>query len=120
VNDSDDIAELLATLTNSLDDGKGRIELLQFDAESSLGSSRSLAELARYGSMVNMSTNLSRQGSVVDVTAHRYGRNQSVSNFSDNSSLECGNKGDAQVKIALPNDLSASISAEACKVSLQS
>lgn len=120
VNDSDDIAELLATLTNSLDDGKGRIELLQFDAESSLGSSRSLAELARYGSMVNMSTNLSRQGSVVDVTAHRYGRNQSVSNFSDNSSLECGNKGDAQVKIALPNDHSASISAEACKVSLQS
>jgi hypothetical protein len=36
VNDSDDIAELLATLTNSLDDGKGRVELLQFDTESSL------------------------------------------------------------------------------------
>ena len=50
VNDSDDIAELLATLTNSLNDGKGRVELLQFDTESSLGSNRSLADLARQGS----------------------------------------------------------------------
>ena len=34
VNDSDDIAELLVMLTNNLDDGKGRVELLQFDTES--------------------------------------------------------------------------------------
>ena len=54
VNDSDDIAELLATLTNSLDDGKGRVELLQFDTESSLGSNRSLADLARQSSVVNL------------------------------------------------------------------
>ena len=33
VNDSGDIAELLANLTNSLGDGKGRVELLQFDTE---------------------------------------------------------------------------------------
>ena len=54
VNDSDDIAELLATLTNSLGDGKGRVELLQFDTESSLGSSRSLDDLARQNSGANM------------------------------------------------------------------
>ena len=76
MNDSDDIAELLATLTNSLEDGKGRVELLQFDtyAESSLGSSRSLADLVRQGSvrgskdsMANGGVNMSRQGSLTDV-----------------------------------------------------
>jgi len=90
VNDSDDIAELLATLTNSLDDGKGRVELLQFDTESSLGSSRSLADLARQGSMANLlntaNATLSRPGSLADIA--RMGRNQSVSNISDNSSMD--------------------------------
>ena len=88
VNDSDDIAELLACLTNSLNDGKGRVELLQFDTESSMGSARSLADLVRQGSIANMSSSLStgpsRHGSMVDVA--RLGRNQSVSNISDNSS----------------------------------
>eukprot|EP00227_Mantoniella_beaufortii_P010796 CAMPEP_0197579166 /NCGR_PEP_ID=MMETSP1326-20131121/3221_1 /TAXON_ID=1155430 /ORGANISM="Genus nov. species nov., Strain RCC2288" /LENGTH=357 /DNA_ID=CAMNT_0043142545 /DNA_START=26 /DNA_END=1098 /DNA_ORIENTATION=+ len=96
VNDSDDIAELLATLTNSLDDGKGRVELLQFDADSSLGSSRSLADLARQGSVVNMANvNMSRPGSLVDV-ARMQNRNQSMSNISDNSSVDaaCGGRAD--------------------------
>ena len=70
VNDSDDIAELLATLTNSLNDGKGRVELLQFDTESSLGSNRSLADLARQGSAANVAS-ISRQGSLTDVAANR-------------------------------------------------
>jgi trehalose 6-phosphate synthase/phosphatase len=81
VNDSDDIAELLVNLTNNLNDGKGRVELLQFDAESSLGSSRSLAELARQNSGQSMSRSASQ---------HRLGRNPSVSNvsnISDTSSL---------------------------------
>ena len=81
VNDSDDIAELLVNLTNDLNDGKGRVELLQFDAESSLGSSRSLAELARQNSGQSMSRSASQ---------HRLGRNPSVSNvsnISDTSSL---------------------------------
>ena len=66
VNDSDDIAELLVNLTNNLNDGKGRVELLQFDAESSLGSSRSLAELARQNSGQSISRSASQ---------HRLGRN---------------------------------------------
>ena len=70
MNDSDDIAELLATLTNSLNDGKGRVELLQFDTESSLGSNRSLADLARQGSAANVAS-ISRQGSLTDVAANR-------------------------------------------------
>jgi trehalose 6-phosphate synthase/phosphatase len=81
VNDSDDIAELLANLTNNLDDGKGRVELLQFDTESSLGSSRSLAELARQNSTQSISRSASQ---------HRLARNPSVSNvsnISDTSSL---------------------------------
>ena len=81
VNDSDDIAELLVNLTNNLNDGKGRVELLQFDAESSLGSSRSLAELARQNSGQSISRSASQ---------HRLGRNPSVSNvsnISDTSSL---------------------------------
>jgi len=89
VNDSDDIAELLATLTNSLDDGRGRVELLQFNTESSLGSSRSLADLARQGSVASMANvNMSRQGSLADVA--RMNRNLSVSNISDNSSVDAG------------------------------
>jgi len=81
VNDSDDIAELLVNLTNNLNDGKGRVELLQFDAESSLGSSRSLAELARQNSGQSISRSASQ---------HRLRRNPSVSNvsnISDTSSL---------------------------------
>ena len=81
VNDSDDIAELLGNLTNNLNDGKGRVELLQFDTESSLGSSRSLAELARQNSAQSISQSASQ---------HRLGRNPSVSNvsnISDTSSL---------------------------------
>ena len=81
VNDSDDIAELLGNLTNNLNDGKGRVELLQFDTESSLGSSRSLAELARQNSAQSISRSASQ---------HRLGRNPSVSNvsnISDTSSL---------------------------------
>ena len=35
VNDSDEIAQCLATLVNSLNDGKGYIELLQFEDTSS-------------------------------------------------------------------------------------
>ena len=86
VNDSDDIAELLVMLTNNLDDGKGRVELLQFDTESSLGSTRSLAELARQNSVVSMS----RQASLADVgnVQNIMWRNTSVSNISENSSLD--------------------------------
>ena len=86
VNDSDDIAELLVMLTNNLDDGKGRVELLQFDTESSLGSTRSLAELARQNSVVSMS----RQASLADVgnVQNIMWRNASVSNISENSSLD--------------------------------
>ena len=91
VNDSDDIAELLATLTNSLDDGKGRVELLQFDTESSLGSNRSLADLARQGSAANIAS-ISRQGSLTDVAANRLAQNISISNISDSSSLEISNR----------------------------
>ena len=73
--------ELLVNLTNNLNDGKGRVELLQFDAESSLGSSRSLAELARQNSGQSISRSASQ---------HRLRRNPSVSNvsnISDTSSL---------------------------------
>lgn len=87
VNDSGDIAELLANLTNSLDDGKGRVELLQFDTESSLGSSRSLADMARQ----NSTQSISRQGSIAEnMNTHRLARTQSVSNvsnISDTSSM---------------------------------
>ena len=101
VNDSDDIAELLATLTNSLDDGKARVELLQFDTESSLGSNRSLADLARHNSGANMQL-MSQQGSLVDIANHRFGRNISVSNMSDNSSLDCSHKGgEASISLKL-------------------
>ena len=101
MNDSDDIAELLATLTNSLDDGKARVELLQFDTESSLGSNRSLADLARHNSGANMHL-MSQQGSLVDIANHRFGRNISVSNMSDNSSLDCSHKGgEASISLKL-------------------
>jgi len=87
VNDSNDVAEILANLTNNLDDGKGRVELLQFDAESSLGSSRSLADLARQNSVASIARNQSH----ADLgNAHRLARDQSVSNvsnISDASSL---------------------------------
>jgi hypothetical protein len=53
----------------------------------SMGSSRSLADLVRQGSVANLGNvhgGMSRQGSVADIT--RMGRNQSVSNISDHSS----------------------------------
>ena len=106
VNDSDDIAELLATLTNSLGDGKGRVELLQFDTESSLGSSRSLADLARQNSGANMAL-MSRQGSLVDIATYRVGREISVSNTSDNSSLDCSHRGgEASMSLTPPHSSS--------------
>lgn len=81
VNDSGDIAELLANLTNSLGDGKGRVELLQFDTESSLGSlsNRSLADMARQ----NSTQSISRHESIAELSTHRLGRTQSVSNVSN-------------------------------------
>lgn len=101
VNDSDDIAEILASLTNSLDDGKGRVELLQFDTESSLGSTRSLAELVRQSSMANLinSASLSRQGSLADFSAQKLGRQQSFGNLSDNSSVDLTHKCDGRFNV---------------------
>ena len=100
-NEMDDIAEILASLTNSLDDGKGRVELLQFDTESSLGSTRSLAELVRQSSMANLinSASLSRQGSLADFSAQKLGRQQSFGNLSDNSSVDLTHKCDGRFNV---------------------
>lgn len=83
VNDSDDIAELLATLTNSLNDGKGRVELLQFDTESSMGSVATLGSMSRQGSIANLGSVLSRQVSQAEMLSKH---NNSVGNISDHSS----------------------------------
>ena len=68
VNDSDEIAQCLAALTNSLNDGKGYIELLQFEdtvsSMPSLSSSRNFSS-GRVGSSPHMTdTDVYRSASV--------------------------------------------------------